>query len=161
MRPTTVLQRKQLTRTRAVAVLAVSGLLDCSHADDQQLDEVVHENATTAVDSIVPTQRSIGPRSGPTIGATDARFSVSADGQATYSIPIWTPDGVLGAQPALQLSYSSASTSANRPLGVGWALTGFPLSRIARCPTTRAIDGENGPVSFTGTAYCLDGQRLM
>src|SRR4051812_27002648 len=64
-------------------------------------------NVTTAAGSIVPTQRSIGPRS-PTIGALPGSFSVTADGQASYAVPIWTPDGVMGMDPSLALSYNSS-----------------------------------------------------
>jgi RHS repeat-associated protein len=111
----------------------------------------------TAEGSILPTQTTA---EGTTIGATPGNFSVTPDGQASYSIPIWVPDGVLGMQPSLSISYNS-SVPGSGPLGVGWSVSGFPISRITRCRPTKAVDGERGPTSLTGTTYCLDGERLI
>ncbi|HKQ68534.1 MAG TPA: SpvB/TcaC N-terminal domain-containing protein, partial [Polyangiaceae bacterium] len=100
-----------------------------------------------------------GPPGIPTPGETSGTFSVTADGQAAYSIPIWAPAGPLGLQPSISLNYNSAQP--NGPEGLGWSLSGFPLSQIRRCRPSIAIDGYNGPVDFNGEVFCLDGKRLI
>ena len=115
-------------------------------------------------DTIVPTE-SVGAPTvelqqeiHPAAGLTPGHFSVSAGGDATYSIPLWTPIGRAGMQPDLSLVYSSAA--GNGPLGMGWALGGF--SQIARCPKTFASDGEALAVKFDATdRWCLDGDYLI
>jgi RHS repeat-associated protein len=96
----------------------------------------------------------------PQMGETRSAFSVGADGQANVSVPIWTPEGPMGMQPNLSFVYNSG---AGRPgtMGVGWTLSGFPLSAITRCKSTLGVDAENGPVDFSGAIYCLDGERLI
>src|SRR5687767_5821900 len=43
------------------------------------------------------------------IGRTAGSFDVSANGAATYTIPIFTPPGPRGVQPAIALNYNSNS----------------------------------------------------
>src|SRR4051794_25778473 len=73
-------------------------------------------------------------------GATPGTFAVSRNGQATYSIPIWSPPDVV--KLALSLDYSSSIQSGL--MGAGWSLGG--LSRIERCQRTVAQDGYAQPV---------------
>jgi RHS repeat-associated protein len=86
---------------------------------------------------------------------------VSADGAATYEIPIWVSPGRAGIQPTLALAYNSQA--GNEWLGPGWSLQG--LSRITRCRRTQAKDGDAREIQFkdgdSGDRYCLDGQRLV
>jgi RHS repeat-associated protein len=106
---------------------------------------------------IVPTEPNNGFAAGRTLG----QGSVTADGMASYNIPLWVPPGRLGIQPELSLSYNSAG--GNGPLGVGWTLNGF--SQITRCRRTFVQDGEAREVRFLdgadGDRYCLNGQRLV
>jgi len=91
-------------------------------------------------------------------GYTPGTFDVSSTGQATYSIPLWTPPGTNSVEPKLALSYSS-NNRASGWISPGWALAG--LSQIARCQKTIEYDGQITPVYLNlDDAYCLDGQRL-
>jgi RHS repeat-associated protein len=93
-----------------------------------------------------------------TPGGMEGSFSVSADGQALYHVPLWVPAGRAGIQPALALDYQSRGPTGL--LGVGWSLTG--LHEISRCQHTYAQDSSPGPISFTASdSFCLDGQRLI
>jgi YD repeat-containing protein len=91
------------------------------------------------------------------IGAIDAKFSVDAQGAASYTIPIKVPPGTNGVEPRLSLAYRSAGQ--NGMVGMGWALAGIPS--ITRCPKTKAQDGYIQAVQGTNDAYCMDGQRLI
>jgi RHS repeat-associated protein len=100
---------------------------------------------------LIPTGTSTGA---PAAGHS----SVSSDGTATYSYPIWVPPGRQAIQPELSIDYDSEARSAF--LGLGWSLHG--LSNISRCKKDIARDGENSAVTFTSAdAFCLDGQRLI
>ncbi len=107
-----------------------------------------------AGDTILPTETINGNAMVRTPGVA----SVTSDGTATYSIPLWVPPGRAGIQPNLSLTYSSVV--GNGPLGVGWSLSG--LSQISRCKKTWAQDGEPKDIQFTtDDRFCLDGQRLV
>lgn len=94
----------------------------------------------------------------PDAGTLPGDLSVTAQGAATYTIPIVVPPGTAGVQPALALIYNSAGT--NGLLGLGWTLSG--LSSIHRCGQTIAQDGTNARIAFTTSdRLCLDGQRLV
>ncbi|MGX5359722.1 RHS repeat-associated core domain-containing protein [Kocuria sp. KH4] len=91
-------------------------------------------------------------------GWNEGKFSVSGDGSAEYSLPLWTPEGRGGLQPELSLAYNSRS--GNGILGVGWSLTGIS-SKITPCPRTIAQDGVREGIRYDGSdVYCLDGNRL-
>lgn len=95
---------------------------------------------------------------GAGVADVSGNFAVSADGAATYNIPIALPPGTGGEEPKLSLSYNSQS--GNNLLGVGWSLSG--LSVITRCPRTVAQDGTKGAVKFDkDDRFCMDGQRLI
>jgi len=113
--------------------------------------------AVDAMNSIVPTLTPVA--GGFAIGETSGKFSVNDSGQATYDVPIWTPEGPMGVGPSLSLHYDSSGGSG--PLGVGWSLTGLPISRIERCAKTIAVDVDAGPIDLDGDTYCLDGKRLI
>jgi RHS repeat-associated protein len=90
-------------------------------------------------------------------GRTFGKPSVTRNGSAEYSIPIWTPPGVRGIQPKLALVYDN--NFGYGLMGPGWTLTG--LSVIARCNPTYAQDGTPAPITLTSTdGLCLDGNRL-
>jgi RHS repeat-associated protein len=89
------------------------------------------------------------------VGETQFSYSVSADGAAQVTIPIWVPPGRQGVQPTLALTYSSRG--GNGPLGAGWQLTG--LSTITTCRRSPALDGAFG--GQYPDKFCLDGQRLV
>ena len=91
------------------------------------------------------------------VGRTAGQFVVSPVGSAQYTIPIWTPPGVRGVQPALALTYDSRLGYGL--LGPGWTLNG--LSAISRCNRTFAQDGAAAAITLTtADAFCLDGNRL-
>lgn len=91
------------------------------------------------------------------VGRTPGSFEVTATGAASYSIPIFTPPGPKGVQPAISLVYNSSSGFGY--MGKGWGLSGF--SSISRCDKTIAQDGTHSPVQLNYTSgYCLDGNRL-
>jgi RHS repeat-associated protein len=89
------------------------------------------------------------------VGEIGFTHSVSLDGAAQISIPIFTPPGRQGVEPSLALIYSSHA--GNGPLGVGWSLSG--LSSVTSCRRSPALDeayGGNWP-----DRLCLDGARLV
>ncbi|MDJ0938965.1 MAG: FG-GAP-like repeat-containing protein [Woeseiaceae bacterium] len=97
------------------------------------------------------------PNSGDVIGHTMGMPDVSATGEGTYSIPIFTPPGINGLKPELALTYGHRQGESIA--GVGWSITG--LSQITRCQKTVAQNGFGGPVNLTrGDRYCLDGNQL-
>jgi len=91
-------------------------------------------------------------------GRTPGQFAVSALGNASYQIPIWTPPGARGIEPKLALVYASGGPDG--PLGPGWNLAG--LSALARCAKTYASTaGSPAPIALTTSDdICLDGNRL-
>ncbi|MBN1209562.1 MAG: VCBS repeat-containing protein [Myxococcaceae bacterium] len=91
-------------------------------------------------------------------GRSAGSSGVTADGAATYSLPLWVPPGRMGMQPTLSLEYNSRG--GDGLLGKGWSLSG--LSRITRCGRTLAQDGEADAIRFDATdRFCLDGVRLV
>ncbi len=97
------------------------------------------------------------PQFSPTqpVGEIGFQRSVSLDGAAQISIPLWVPPGRRGLQPSLALSYSSRA--GNGPLGAGWSLSG--VSAITACRRTPSADGAYG--GRYPDRLCLDGQRLV
>src|SRR5581483_3252841 len=92
-----------------------------------------------------------------TVGRTAGTYSVSPTGAATYSIPIWAPNGPHGVQPQIALTYNSQQ--GNGYVGVGWSVSG--LSSIYRCNLTVAQDAAAAAVALAvSDGYCMDGQRL-
>jgi RHS repeat-associated protein len=108
-------------------------------------------------DAIVETDNGKGIAAGRTSGYG----SVSKDGAAQFSIPLWVPEGRAGIKPELSLQYNSRND--NGILGIGWKLNGF--STIARSRRTFLDDGEAREVCFRngddGDRFSLDGQRLV
>lgn len=91
------------------------------------------------------------------IGRTRGFAAVSDSGQATYSIPLYTPPGTNGLTPSLSLNYSS--NAGNGIFGNGWSLAG--LSGISRCSSTWSQDGvTREPRNDNFDLFCLDGQKL-
>lgn len=97
-------------------------------------------------------------RSSKKVGHIPGTFSVSALGNANYSVPLQVPPGTGGMQPDLALAYNHKAD--NGLLGRGWTLTG--LSRITRSSQTVAQDGAKRGVGYSSTdRFRLDGSRLM
>jgi Salmonella virulence plasmid 65kDa B protein len=91
-------------------------------------------------------------------GRLEGTFSVSNDGAAKYTLPLWMPRGRGNMAPALTLSYSSRDGEG--PFGVGWSLGG--LSSIAWCRRTVAQDGKSDGLHTDGSAaLCLGDNRLL
>jgi RHS repeat-associated protein len=92
------------------------------------------------------------------VGKTAGSFTVTGDGAARYTVPMWVPQGRGTAEPELSLAYDSRG--GNGLAGVGWSLGG--LSSIAPCARTIAQDGHTDGVHFDGTdVFCLGGVRLL
>ncbi|MBS0457900.1 MAG: VCBS repeat-containing protein, partial [Proteobacteria bacterium] len=138
-------------------------------------DSAVAAAAASAARLAAPafTKNAAQPVTGPdaisdAVGATPGQFRVDESGQATYSIPLFTPPGVAGVVPKMALSYSSQGGPG--VAGKGWAISG--ASSISRCRATREAgdfitggvpnDGNPQPINFTASDQnCLDGQRLL
>jgi RHS repeat-associated protein len=110
---------------------------------------------------VPPTEGEIG---GPNVddkgvvGSIAGVFNVSDMGQATYTIPINTPDDFKGLKPSLAVTYTSQST--NGLLGIGWNIAG--ISSISRTGSTLYHDNVTKGIKFDDTDnFILDGQRLM
>src|SRR6266516_4345221 len=112
---------------------------------------------TLPANTLVPTETT----NGLAVGRTDGSGTVTSDGAAQYTLPLWVPPGRAGIQPGLSLVYNSRG--GNGLLGVGWSLTG--LSQITRCRKTFLQDDDAQAVRFTGgnngDRFCLNGQRLV
>lgn len=90
-------------------------------------------------------------------GRTQGYASVSDTGQASYSIPLFTPPGTNGRTPSLSLNYSSGGSES--PFGFGWSLGG--TSAISRCAGSWAQDGAPRNVyNLLSDRFCLDGSKL-
>ena len=97
------------------------------------------------------------PAASAAVGRTPTSFDVSATGESSYVIPIFTPPGTRGMRPQLALAYGHRSGGSL--VGVGWNIAG--LSAIRRCARTWAQDGNPGAVSLTyADRFCLDGNQL-
>jgi len=91
-------------------------------------------------------------------GRTPGSGSVSPNGAASYSIPLWTPPGIRGLAPSLALVYSSRA--GDGLAGVGFNVV-FGQSTITRCDQTIAQDGATQGATLASTdKFCLDGNRL-
>lgn len=111
------------------------------------------DTADTLIQTIAPS-----PTGGLTEGAINGTFDVSAQGAATYQIPLFLPPGAADSRPDIGLIYDSQS--GNDVAGVGWSITGIPS--IARCRATQFHDGYNGAVRYdTQDRFCLNGQPLL
>ncbi|MFP2928227.1 FG-GAP-like repeat-containing protein [Pyxidicoccus sp. 3LG] len=157
----------EMKRVLSLWVLAVYGaqlMLSCgvpSTSEDPtaSVRELAARMANRAplslpADTVLPTET----QGGTAAGATPGNLDVTADGAATYSLPLWTPVGRGGVEPSLALTYRSGR--GNGLVGVGWGLSG--VSQISRCPKTLAQDGTLAPIAFDGSdSFCLDGQRLV
>jgi hypothetical protein len=91
------------------------------------------------------------------VGRTPGAANVSDGGEASYSVPIFTPPGTHGMTPQLGIVYGHRYGSTL--LGAGWGIAG--LSAIARCPKVWAADGEMRDVrNDSSDRFCLDGNKL-
>lgn len=109
----------------------------------------------------VPIYSGNAPQPLPTtvtsaVGATKGMFDVDLLGNATYTIPLEVPPGIV--KPSLALVYNSSS--GNGPVGFGWSLVGA-VSRIARCPKIYARDSQAAPTMSADDRFCLDGVALI
>ncbi len=83
---------------------------------------------------------------------------VTDTGAATYTLPLWVPDGPRGMQPALSIGYHGGG--GNGHLGTGISLDGIP--EITACNRTVASEGIASGINFDASdAYCLDGTKLV
>ncbi len=105
-----------------------------------------------------PKNATQAQQGGSSANGHSAAYHVSANGAATYTLPIRVAPGTRKLQPGLSFAYSSQG--ANGQLGVGWGLSG--LSQITRCGANYATDGFASGVTYSANdRFCLDGARLM
>ena len=164
-RPATTWTRSQRGRRRSSLLLLLIAGSVAACLSDERVDSVGESvelakdaedrEASPAVTCSLPPGGLVS--TSPQSGWTEGSFAVTDDGAATYTLPLWVPDGRGGLEPELALSYNSRA--GNGPLGVGWAIAG--LSAIRPCSRNLAQDGRVEEPSFNAPdAYCLDGQRL-
>ncbi|WP_194869476.1 FG-GAP-like repeat-containing protein [Myxococcus sp. AB025B] len=156
---------KRLISLLTLGLYGVNLLSSCGPASSPDGND---ELAASTASRLSGTERLLAPagtvvdtnaQAGVTPGATEGSYSLTADGAATYSVPLWVPPGRAGMQPELALSYNSRSGAGLA--GVGFTLGGTP-SRITRCRKSLAQDGVVGQVRFDRSdAFCLDGARLV
>jgi RHS repeat-associated protein len=92
------------------------------------------------------------------VGQISATYSVDANGNGNYTVPIQTGPGISGVSPSLSVNYNTIQEDGI--MGVGWKLLG--LSEITRVAATQAQDGFFGYVNYDTTdRYAVDGQRLQ
>lgn len=92
------------------------------------------------------------------IGCLAGSASVSLSGNATYSIPVYIPEGIRGMQPNVSINYSSGS--GNGLVGYGWNLSAY--SAISYDTKNLYNDGIVQPNYVDGgSPYLLDGGRLI
>lgn len=92
------------------------------------------------------------------VGMTPGAAGVSVTGAATYTIPIWCPQGTNRMTPQIALTYNSQG--GNGLAGMGWNISG--LSAITRVNNDIIHDGEVTPVYYDGRdKFALDGTRLV
>ena len=101
-------------------------------------------------------EETLGPR---WYGSIPGKATVSASGNAVYTLPIEMPHDTHGMVPNISLHYNS--NIRNGRLGLGWFMQGVD-SKIVRCPRTIAQEGHYRPVSHTAEdRFCLDGNKLL
>lgn len=110
-----------------------------------------------------PTERTSSEAvvpAGTDVGTLPGQFAVTPGGTASYSVPLWTPDGRNGMSPRLSLNYSSSA--GDGPAGLGWALAGG-TSVIQRCTDNSPVVRRPEPVKFDNAKdrLCLDGMPLI
>ncbi len=92
------------------------------------------------------------------VGTIAGGASVSANGAATYSIPVFVSPGTGGVQPNISIVYNSMADYGL--LGIGWNISG--LSAIIRTGNNIFTDGTSSPVKLnTSDKLSLDGNRLI
>jgi RHS repeat-associated protein len=102
--------------------------------------------------ALVPSSLAIAA-----VGHTPGAANVSDTGEASYTIPIFTPRGTNEMTPNLALVYGHRGGTTL--LGAGWDISG--LSAITRCSKDFAADGESRePRNDNSDRYCLDGNKL-
>lgn len=92
------------------------------------------------------------------VGTVEGSVSATASGGVSYSIPVFTPPGTNGQEPAITIAYNSQG--GNSICGYGWSIGG--LSAISRTGKNIHQNGIVAPVSYTDQdAFVLDGMQLF
>jgi RHS repeat-associated protein len=171
-----VFQGDQLSWTLGLQTLQVSASAPttptCTQEADEQFSAVWKlangdkmilppDPAKVLAESVVSTGEPGVEAAGPTPG----HFEVTHDGAASYTVPLWVPEGKGGLKPNLALVYNSRDGGG--VVGVGWTLAG--VSEIRRCPKDYIHWGTVAPITFSNPsplatsppyALCLDGKLL-
>lgn len=97
------------------------------------------------------------PESASIAGVSQGAFRVDESGAATYTVPIYLPEGTGGVKPSFSISYSSSGQ--NGTLGLGAELNG--LSEISRCRQTLSQDGVAKAITWSSSdRFCFGGNKL-
>ncbi len=92
------------------------------------------------------------------VGYTSGNPAVNSLGGATYTVPVFTPQGSNDMSPSVALFYNSQSGV--DVAGLGWGISG--MSSIIRTGSSIYYDGEISDVQFTSEDnFLLDGNRLI
>jgi RHS repeat-associated protein len=91
------------------------------------------------------------------VGTVAGSAGTTPSGGVSYTIPIYTPPGTNGIEPAISITYNSQAASG--VAGWGWNISG--LSVINRTGKNIYHNGIVKPVAYTtDDAFLLDGMRL-
>jgi len=91
------------------------------------------------------------------VGSSNYATNVSENGQFTFQMPLFVPQGTNGMQPQLALSYMSQSFSGL--LGTGFSLSG--LSQISRTGKKKYLDDNMSAPSIYEDIFSIDGMRML
>lgn len=161
LRPTARMMHRPEARGLAALLCAMMALQGCPSIDGED-DAPIASSPSPVVTPPLASTPIVVPTDevtyGRTTGGLDGRLEVTADGAASYRVPLWVPDGRAGMQPHLALTYHNRGQAGL--LGVGWSISGFP--RITRCAKTLATDGQARTVRFDASdSFCYEGAKLV
>ncbi|MDB5228238.1 MAG: hypothetical protein JWN78_2431, partial [Bacteroidota bacterium] len=92
------------------------------------------------------------------IGVLAGSHGVSPTGSATYSIPIFIPDGINSMEPSVSVNYNSRAS--NGLVGYGWS-----LNAVSSISYDRKDEYHDGKADLdyinNGNPFLLDGHRLI
>jgi len=136
--------------------LNIERILDFSD-DEDQLNDVELLPDALVIDSTQHSTSYVNSHDS-SVGYIKGNLSVSANGAASYSMPIELPKGAGNTTPSLSLNYNSSV--GNDMMGKGWSVGG--QSSIIRCGQDILIDGKITPIQWNNEdRFCFNGSKLV